>query len=63
MPQQQIHHPSPGGSRLIGTKGLLIAAGLVGAVLISALGPLLQEGVGTLFSRVVYLLLGVWFMM
>jgi hypothetical protein len=45
------------------TKGLLIAAGLVAAILASALGPLLQEGVGTLFSRMVYLSIGVWYLM
>jgi hypothetical protein len=38
-------------------------AGLVAAILISALGPLLQEGVGTLFYRVVYLMIGVWYLM
>jgi hypothetical protein len=46
-----------------GTKGLFIAAGLVAAVLISALGPLLQEGIGIMFARMVYLMIGVWYLM
>jgi hypothetical protein len=38
-------------------------AGLVAAILISALGPLLQEGIGIMSARVVYLLIGVWYLM
>jgi hypothetical protein len=59
MKAQQFHHRRSRSS----TKGLLIVAGLVAAILASAVGLLLQEGVGTLFSRMVYLAIGVWYLM